>query len=133
MPSVRLAPLVVADAHQWERDFTKANPALRKSSSPGSAVSLEQVRVSPRIGVGSSVIAPSTRNYLVFGRPYNDRPTWLGDRGVSTSRNATQAACTLVREAFRQSTESRPASIARIVQRRAAIQNSCRCPAQQNF
>jgi len=26
-----------------------------------------------------------------------------------------------------------PASIARIVQRRAAIQNCCRCPVQQNF
>jgi hypothetical protein len=36
-------------------------------------------------------------------------------------------------DAFRQSTESRPASIARIVQRRAAIQNCCRCPEQQNF
>jgi hypothetical protein len=28
---------------------------------------------------------------------------------------------------------SRPASIARIVQRRAAIQNCCLCPVQQNF
>jgi hypothetical protein len=29
--------------------------------------------------------------------------------------------------------EYRPASIALIVQRRAAIQNSCRCPVEQNF
>ena len=36
-------------------------------------------------------------------------------------------------DAFRHSTDSRPASIARIVQRRAAIQNCCRCPEQQNF
>ena len=36
-------------------------------------------------------------------------------------------------DAFRQSTDRRPASIARMVQRRAAIQNSCLCPEQQNF
>jgi hypothetical protein len=36
-------------------------------------------------------------------------------------------------DTFRQSTESRPASIALIVQRRAAIQNCCLCPVQQNF
>ena len=36
-------------------------------------------------------------------------------------------------DAFKQSTDSRPASIARIVQRRAAIQNCCLCPEQQNF
>jgi hypothetical protein len=36
-------------------------------------------------------------------------------------------------DAFKQSTESRPASSALIVQRRAAIQNSCRCPVEQNF
>ena len=36
-------------------------------------------------------------------------------------------------DAFKQSTESRPASIARIVQRRAAIQNCCLCREQQNF
>src|ERR1700751_2842131 len=46
---------------------------------------------------------------------------------------ASQAACTLVSDAFKQSTERRPASIARIVQRRAAIQNCCLCPVQQNF
>ena len=46
---------------------------------------------------------------------------------------APQAACTLAWDAFRQSTESRPASIARIVQRRAAIQNCCLCPVEQNF
>jgi hypothetical protein len=54
-------------------------------------------------------------------------------RGTPCYRNAPQAACTLVRDAFKQSTESRPASIALIVQRRAAIQNCCLCPVQQNF
>ena len=29
----------------------------------------------------SSVIARTTRNYLVLGRPFNDRPTWPSDRG----------------------------------------------------
>jgi hypothetical protein len=63
------------------------------------------------------------------GRPY--MPNHQG--GVPNYRNAPQAACTLVGHAFKQSTDSRPASIARIVQRRAAIQNCCRCPVQQNF
>jgi hypothetical protein len=44
-----------------------------------------------------------------------------------------QAACTLVWDAFKQSTESRPASIARIVQRRAAIQNCCLWAVEQNL
>ena len=42
-------------------------------------------------------------------------------------------ACTLASVGFRHSTDRRPASIARIVQRRAASQNACRCPAEQNF
>jgi hypothetical protein len=53
--------------------------------------------------------------------------------GSLWARNALQAACTLVSDAFRQSTESRPASIALIVQRRAAIQNCWRWPVEQNF
>ena len=48
-------------------------------------------------------------------------------------RIAPQAACTLVKDAFRQSTDRRPASIALIVQRRAASQNCCLCSVQQNF
>ena len=36
-------------------------------------------------------------------------------------------------DAFKQSTDRRPASIARMVHRRAAIQNCCLCPEQQNF
>jgi hypothetical protein len=54
-------------------------------------------------------------------------------RDMCYNRDAPQAACTLVLDAFKQSTESRPTSIARIVQRRAAIQNCCRCPVQQNL
>ena len=49
-----------------------------------------------------------------------------------SDRNAPLAACTLVWAAFRQSTDNRPVSTARIVQRRAAIQNACRCPVEQN-
>jgi hypothetical protein len=52
---------------------------------------------------------------------------------VLNYRNAPRAACTLAWDAFKQSTESSPASIALIVQRRAAIQNCCLCPVQQNF
>ena len=62
-----------------------------------------------------------------------DRPICSSYQGSLYDRNAPAAACTLVWDAFKQSTESRPASIARIVQRRAAIQNCCLCPVQQNF
>jgi hypothetical protein len=46
--------------------------------------------------------------------------------------NAPLAACTLGGDTLRQSTERRPASIARIVHRRAATQNAWRCPVEQN-
>src|SRR6059058_3673325 len=46
---------------------------------------------------------------------------------VLSERNALLAACTLLLWPFRQSTESRPVSMARIVQRRAAVQNVFRC------
>jgi len=49
-------------------------------------------------------------------------------KGIPSVGIPPQAACTLVLDAFKQSTESKPASIARIVQRRAAIQNCCLCP-----
>jgi hypothetical protein len=62
-----------------------------------------------------------------------DRPICSSYQGGLYNRNAPRAACTLVRDAFKQSTESKPASIARIAQRRAAIQNCCLCPVQQNF
>jgi hypothetical protein len=48
-------------------------------------------------------------------------------------QSAPPAACTLVRAAFRQSTDRRPVSIARMVQRRAAVQNALRCARQQNL
>src|SRR5205823_1586132 len=48
-------------------------------------------------------------------------------------RSAPRAACTLARLAFRQSTVRRPVSIARIVQRRAAVQNDLRCAREQNL
>ena len=55
------------------------------------------------------------------------------DAAMSLSdRTPPRAACTLAWAAFKQSTDSRPVSIARIVQRRAAIQNACRCPVEQN-
>src|SRR5437016_13161686 len=79
-----------------------------------------QVRSQLRTGAGvsedcgrSSVIARRTRNYLLLGRPYNDSPTWPIDRGSLYQPERAAAACTLVWDAFRQSTESRPASIAR--------------------
>src|ERR1700722_4878618 len=50
-----------------------------------------------------------------------------------SDRNAAPAACTLILIAFKHSTDRRPASTARIVQRRAAIQNAWRCPVEQNF
>jgi hypothetical protein len=40
-------------------------------------------------------------------------------QGSLYGRNAPQAACMLMRDAFKHSTKSRPASIALIVQRRA--------------
>ena len=47
--------------------------------------------------------------------------------------NTPWAACTLAGDAFKHSTDKRPTSTARIVQRRAAPQNACRCPVEQNF
>jgi len=49
------------------------------------------------------------------------------------ARNAPRAAYTLVRAVFRQSTDSRPVSTARIVQSRAAVQNACRWSGVQNL
>jgi hypothetical protein len=73
-------------------------------------------------------------NLYSFGLPSRQSsPRWFSYRRSLSAGNALQAACTLVRDAFRQSTDRRPASIARMVQRRAAIQNSCLCPEQQNF
>ena len=47
--------------------------------------------------------------------------------------DAAPTACTLVWMPFRQSTDRRPVSIARIVQRRAAFQNAFRCSVEQNL
>ena len=53
--------------------------------------------------------------------------------GCPMDRPAEGAACTLAWFAFRQSTVMRPVSIARTVQRRAAVQNALRCARRQNL
>jgi hypothetical protein len=50
---------------------------------------------------------------------------------LSRAGNAPGAACTLVWTAFSVSGDSKPASTARITQRRAALQNACRHEAPQ--
>ena len=52
--------------------------------------------------------------------------------GLPRRWNTPRAAYTLLWLAFRQSTDRRPVSIARIVQRRAASQNALWCPLVQN-
>ena len=87
-------------------------------------------------GTTSTAIRPRRTHQRASGENFAFRPDHPYAPAIEDCRyyrNTPQAACTLVSDAFRQSTESRPASIALIVQRRAAIQNCWRWAVEQNF